>query len=395
MKEGRCANSSLIFANVVRGFKDRRPFGVAGGMKHSIVPVCALLAASATLAGCHLLVEGLKPARAIYQPAAESSQKKRAASNPSELRELSLGDLPAEFHFDHDKLYVEPGTPTTDDPHVVLGTIKLDAEKVSDRTQYVAMMKAEAAKHGANAIVFLDEKGERCALEGARKCRMAAAVFLSDKARAPNPSSEVALSKWLEKNKNVGAPEGPAKKVDLGDPPSFEVSLKRGDCVQVVVALDENAKVSYEHGVAKARVVMVIDDKERRVTGVTKDWGSRERVLSAGSQCAKVPHKLRFALGAPNENDDTPIGSGNALVQVFRRKVDWNAIEADRKRQQADPEYQRQRQQDILEVCGECGPEWRSCVAKDPNIRRGQCERFNSCVSRSFADVKPNECPVM
>src|SRR5947207_15290127 len=67
------------------------------------------------------------------------------ATSASEIRVLTPDKLPDGFTLDRMTLYAVPGMPSSDDPHVILGEVRVDVNTRHHRAAYIPAMEEEAA----------------------------------------------------------------------------------------------------------------------------------------------------------------------------------------------------------------------------------------------------------
>ncbi|HTJ41523.1 MAG TPA: hypothetical protein VL463_05480 [Kofleriaceae bacterium] len=330
------------------------------------------------------------PAPVVRYEAANDQVREPAATAPSSVRVMTKDELPEGFTLDRMSLSADPGIPSLDAPHVVLGEVRIRLNTRQPRAMWLQAMQVEAAKHGANAVVVLDETGDDCYSNDDYKCRLGVAVHLSD---APPdklaPAADV-LASWLAEHKDKGAATGAPHELDLAAPKRITFTPKRGECTTVVLALDADAHVA-RHGTWSGVTLDAVSaaDHVHRENFGGDNWGLRDRALSVNAGCAQDSSTVTVSVYAGNEG--TPAGRGHAIVQLLQRKVDDATLaqmaqdEAD-EMEQADDEHARLNQ----EACDRCIDEWKLCVRLDPAVERDECPNFDHCVERAYGN--PQEC---
>ncbi len=348
-------------------------------MPHKAVTIALVLA------GC---IPHASPPKVSYE--ADHAQADLAAVDVAQIELLTPDKLPDGLTLEDRggvaiRLLATPNRPSPGDPHRVLGEVRVDLDRRQDRETYLRAMKAEAARHGANALVVLDETGARCYSHTNAQCRLGVAVHVSTAQAVVFPSSKDALSAWLKHHGEAGTP-GNAHTVDLGKASSFELTPKRGECLTFVLALDKDARVNRINN----RPVLTLETKStalsfNRSSMVTDSWDTTDRVLVLDAGCAQGGESVVLAVTNRMVGMHTPPGTGGAIVQIVKRTVDDKTLRT--KAKQLDDAVKRSDQERAAmarEACQACIGEWRRCTFYNPDIQRGECAEFNSCVARRY-----------
>lgn len=342
-----------------------------------------------------LLVLGVAACQPPKPPVATYDGKASLAPvATSTVHVLTPLELPDGFHLERQDLYADPGVPSPATPHRVLGRIRVVRDKRHQRDAYLAVMQAEAAKHGANALVLVDEAGTECVDEYGHYCRLGWAVALSDAPVATFPAAREVLADWRKAHPAAGRAQGEPRVVELSAPTGFEIVPHRGECLTFVLALDTDGRPAR----LRDRTFLSLQTKSpylgfNRREGSRDTFGTTERAIALDAGCAQGADPVAFAFRNTFDGNTEPPGHGKAVVQVFVRTVDGKTLErqakeladADRRAREANAEMQQ-------EACDKCIGEWRRCVIADPDIEKGRCERFNRCVQRRYAS--PTACDV-
>lgn len=153
---------------------------MSSGAPKTVASLCLLLATAGCgeLAAIERSVNGppSKHPSAPSQPTPEPALEAKfiRTKGAPELAPLPVTDVTA-FDFDdtlppglqksRDDVSLQKGFPTPDDPHRMLGVVLLRGSKSAGWGERVAVLRAEAAKHGANAIVSKGcrSAGDTCA----------------------------------------------------------------------------------------------------------------------------------------------------------------------------------------------------------------------------------------
>ena len=326
-------------------------------------------------------------------PVATFDGKSDAPVATATVKVLAPTDLPEGFHQENLDLYADPSVPSPAAPHRVLGRVRVVRDNRHKREDYLAVMQAEAAQHGANALVLVDEAGTQCTDPQGHWCREGWAVKLSDATPVKFPDAQAVLSDWRKSHAGL-RPHGEARTVDLTAPSFFEVVPHRGECLTFVLALDADARPAR----FRERTFLSLETKSKFLgfnrSEQSKDsFGVTERVLSLDAGCAQGADPVAFAFRNTFSGHTEPPGHGKALVQVFVRNVDSKTL--DKQAKDLAAAVRRADEMDAAmqqEACDECIGEWRRCVIADPDIKKGQCARFNNCVERRYAS--PAACTV-
>lgn len=336
-------------------------------------------------AGC-----GAGPTVVRYEAAPR--QADLAITDAAAVRVITKDELPDGFSFDGNRLEADPGIPSVDDPHVVLGEVDVVLDRRQPRPTYLHAMQVEAAKHGANAVVVLDETGERCLTPGDElKCRLGVAVHLSSAPPAKLAEASDVLAGWLAAHGDKGKPAGAPRPIDLAAPGRITFTPKRGECTTVVLALGDDAHVA-RSGRGPDLVLDAVStaDHMHRENWGKDDWGLRDRALSVDAGCAQDASPVTVEV-ANNRGKDRAPGRGKAIVQLVRRTVD-DATLAQMAKDEADEidEADEANRRINQEACDACFDEWRACVRWDPSVQRDECPGFDRCVERRYG--RPREC---
>jgi hypothetical protein len=344
------------------------------------------LLALAIAAGCAV-------PRPVVEYEAARHQADLAATDPSAVRVIPADQLPDGIALDGVRLTADPGIPSPDDPHVVLGEVHVRLDTRQPREMWLHAMQVEAAQHGANALVVVDENGESCSSRhDDYKCRLAIAVHLSSAAPATFAAATDVLHGWIAAHADKGKPIGKTEAIDLAEPRRITYTPKHGECVTFVIALDDDAHVAH-HGSDPTLALDAVSaaDHVHRENFATGDWGLRDRALSVDAACAEDASPLTLSISARTDGTGAP-GRGRAIVQVVHRTVDDKTLarmeqdEAD-ETEQADEDLSRVKQAE----CDRCIDEWKACVRWDPAVERGECPGYNHCLERAYTSWE--QCP--
>jgi len=350
------------------------------------------------LAGCSLLLPP-PPGPPVARFDAEHGVPARTAIDPAQVMVLTPDALPDGFLFEGKmELHVEPDFPAPADPHQVLGEVRVDVNRHHQRAAYLDVMRREAARHGANALVMLDESGDRCYARTSKKCRLGIAVHVSAAPPATRPSARDALSTWQREHGKLGQRLGAPVTVDLGQPRGAKVSARRGECITFVLALDDDVRLARVRGRAILALAARSSTERRPITSSTPaELGGRARTVELRLECAQGAAELyvypeaRTTLTGQRSGTGVPLGTGTAVLQAFVRRVgDRELARLAEARSDAERAYQAEQQASLAQACRECIGHWRRCVMADPDIQSGQCSPFNSCVERKYEN--PRAC---
>ncbi len=196
----------------------------------SFLAACSSLLGPSSVQGTH---------QVTFQPASEDG---RAPIDPQDVVFYTRHDLPPGFELDRYKFEMVPEFPSPEDPHQILGRIKLQEranvgadeamKSVALTTQRNTAIRQEAANHGANGVL---EVGDQW-FPG-RRAEHRATYYALHISSAPRAYPEV--NALLEK---LALPEGyreiQRSTHQLEDLPetTFDVRLKRGHCYVLAMA---------------------------------------------------------------------------------------------------------------------------------------------------------------
>ena len=350
-------------------------------MPHKVVTIALVVA------GC-IPFPHAGPPRVSYE--AEHAQPDLAAVDVAQIELLTPDKLPDGFTFEDRggvaiRLAATPNRPSPRDPHRVLGEVRVDLDPRQDRETYLHAMKVEAARHGANALVILDETGAKCYSHTNAQCRLGIAVHVSAAEAVVFPSSKDVLSAWLKRHGEAGTP-GAAHTVDLGKSSSFEIMPKRGECLTFVLALDKNARVNRINNLPVLTLTTKSTALRFNRSSMEKDtWDTTDRVLVLDAGCAQGGESVVLAVTNRMVGVHTPPGTGEAIVQIVKRSVDDRTLRTQaRQLDDAVKRSDQERGEMAREACQACIGEWRRCTFFNPDIQNGECAGFNLCVERRY-----------
>lgn len=271
-----------------------------------------------------------------------------------------------------ERLAVDPGFPSAEDPHRLVGAVAAkEGDNDRGRDRLLIAARAEAGRHGANAIFVLDARHDVVT---------ALALHVSDATSTERFPSAAELLRRSPAQLDGYSADGPPAPVDLAVPLPIASDARRGDCLAVQVALEPDARLSPGlPGVSVTRTdARGIDAISQLSRGVQR----RQRELAGPVGCQLVDGRVELRLGPGI------LGSGKAVVQVFRRRVSEAEIAALAAKEDASFAEARARSQARAhEHCAACFPYLAGCRRPD---RPGACPSYDRCLSRRY--VRAEQC---
>ncbi|MBK9035628.1 MAG: hypothetical protein IPL61_30950 [Myxococcales bacterium] len=339
--------------------------------------LAALALAATTVTGC-LFLRARRPITTDYQSASGVGDAPpvaaddvmvvaRAEQLPDGLRwDPAAGDRPGQ------RLVIDPGFPTADDPHRLLGAVAAKEGDARGRDALLAAARAEAGRHGANLIYLLDDRHD---VVTALAVRVSAATSTE---RFP------AAAELLKHRPTALAdyrPSGAPIAIDLAAGAPFTVAAKRGQCFALQLALEDDARLS--PALSTLSVTRTDARKVGAVNSLAPRLDRRQRTVAGPAGCQLVDGPVELAVGPGRA-----LGSGRALVQVFVRTID--AAEVARRAAEEEAGFAeaaaRERERAHAD-CAQCFPLLVRCGTPD---QPSSCREYTSCLARRY--VKVDQC---
>ena len=283
-----------------------------------------------------------------------------------------------------DRIDVEPGYPTADEPHRKLAGLGVDLTQGHTREQALARLMEESGKLGANAIVVVEDKPVAIVV---------VALRLSSAAPpAPKPAAELLpeAAKGL-KDAAKWKRTGKAYVADLAAFQPLEIKAKRGTCYAVAVAIDKDAAWS-EHATKGIELEYVSNDPY--FGGYSPSWPkvmkAPARSDGAGIGCPMADGPLQIDLratwgSATNSDRLHDLGTGAIHFQLYTRSASKSELADIKKRGEDAKAAGKQAARDqARRGCAACAAKLLTCV--DPT----DCPAYRTCLGANY--VREDEC---
>jgi hypothetical protein len=281
---------------------------------------------------CYNLLRTQPQEATFAQPSYRQASEAQPATESAKVKVIwsSEDGLPAGMHFSKGagnwELRMRHGYPTADDPHQLLGYLKLnytwksgsasDEEKrvhlERQRSKASEILKAEAAKVGGNAIIVKHSSYSNPSM--VKGGYAAVVVNLSDAAPVFREPDEMLADLRVPDKYS----KGKQLRLRLEDNPEFTLPGAEHKCYFLGVALDEDAKI-HEAKKEGVRLEWKSDDPEiqGRYSGRDIIYGwKRYESINFGCGSKKSPIKLSLV---PRSEELETSGEGEVVVQVYER----------------------------------------------------------------------------
>ena len=267
-----------------------------------------------------------------------------------------------------DKLHLEPGYPTPEAPHHVVGAVAASGDDGRDALTTAA--RAEAGRHGANAVLLL---------EAGQTTVTALALWVSP--AAPNEHFPAAAELLREPPPELAGytPRAQPIALSLAAPAPIELVLHRGDCLAVHLALESDATLRP----LGAALMLNRKNPDGMIDSSTFARGVTHRTRSIGNPagCALVNGRITLSFTSRH-----PLGDGQALVQLYERHASEDELAQLAARNQAlEAEAIERSRADDRRDCQACLPLLVRCGTPE---RPASCQEYKSCLSRKYVTVE-------
>jgi hypothetical protein len=348
--------------------------------------ILAIMTCAAVVTGCAAFLKNDDYQPDFQDPTYESLADDRPSTAPTDVTVLTVfnaaDELPEGVELvGGDHLEVQADFPTADDPHVVLGVLRMENKAKAPRNQSQKEMlermaevrkQAEerlaraAAKHGANAI-FVQHKGRRYAAQ---------ALYLSESEPSYAPAKELLAKVEVPAGyRRIAADESTLEKLE-----PIDVKGQSRTCYAAVFALDEDAKL----GRYTRRGLYVSIDTEDPMLGevrhATPVFGDgRSHVMKLGCTRDAEPVTLSLVSSA-SKKQPRDLGTGGIVVHVYAKRLSQAEMKkrVDR-RAEGWRKTRRNNCQDCFYLRARCGE-------KDPR----NCHRYVQCLAKRGETI--NSC---
>ena len=250
---------------------------------------------------------------------------------------LPVGLLFAQAAGGRAKLYAAPGLPTADDPHAIIaaiGVVQKPGRYPSARAVLDAFKK-KASELGANALFRPDAHS-----------MYAYALHLSSAApTAEHPDHEALLKKEIADLAGF-RPAGAPRSAELSAVAPLEISVARGRCYAVVVALDKSARLGddgQQHLVLsmKSDDPMMLQRSHMATEDVAEADGFKLQAPMAGRYVALRSFGGQFGcawnrqgtavVSLQTRGRSASIGTGDVWLQVLEQPISEAKLRAKKK----------------------------------------------------------------